>query len=86
MTSKSEAGTLLTLAQFADWYGVHVKTASRWANAGRIPTLMIGRTIRVDVDRLRADQGIPAHHRSRRDPHKARRELQAAMALVGGAQ
>ena len=43
----------MTITEAAKLYEVSTKTMRRWVNGGAVPTLKIGRVIRVDVSRLR---------------------------------
>jgi excisionase family DNA binding protein len=43
---------LLTLPEAAQAFKVSVQTMRRWVKAGAVPTVKVGKTVRVDVSRL----------------------------------
>lgn len=48
---------LLTLPEAADAFKVSVQTMRRWVRAGKVPTIKIGSTVRVDMSRLHGVDG-----------------------------
>lgn len=52
-----------TVPEAANALKVSVPTMRRWVKAGRVPTLKVGNTVRVDLSRMK---GLDAHDVSRR--------------------